>query len=155
MNTASPLDVVSVAFHTMIHMYRAYYDKGEMPRGHKTRPTFMFWPYLNFLNIVTRGESIERRNEGNALPRRPHAAMRCSTYFVCARVCLPFLKCHLYPNAGEAQRGAASRDGRRIERSSVYWAWPRPNSLWHVLLVGSLKALALPFAGALLPNIPD
>lgn len=73
----------------------------------------------------------------------------------CLRQCVSaFLKT---PSVSERRRGGAwwIRTERRIERSSVYQAWPRPSSLWHVLLVGSLKALALPFAGALLPNIPD
>lgn len=37
-----------------------------------------------------------------------------------------------------------SLDGRQRGRGSAYQFWPPPSSLWHVLLVGSLKASGLP-----------
>lgn len=40
------------------------------------------------------------------------------------------------------RRRMVSQDGRQIGRRSAYQFWPRPSSLWHVLLVGSLKASA-------------
>lgn len=98
-----------------------------MPRGHKAQ-NFMLWPYLNFLNSVPRVESIWRRKEGDDLPGRPHAAARCST-IVCLHQCVfTFLK---MPSVWRAERRSADQ------------AWLLPSSLWYVLLVGSLKALAL------------
>lgn len=42
------------------------------------------------------------------------------------------------------RRCTASSDGGEEERGAQYQFWLQPSSLWHVLLVGSLKASGLP-----------
>lgn len=108
MNTTSPWRCYQCCFSSCDPCVQFNSTKRKCQEAIK-RQNFMFWPYLNLLNSVTRGKSILRRKEGNDLPRRPHAATRCSTYFVCASVCLLFLKCHLCLNGSKAQHGEMGR----------------------------------------------
>lgn len=81
-----------------------------MPRVHKTRKNFMLWPYLNFLNSVTRKEKYLKEKGMEWFITKATRCYEMLRVFCYAPACvLPFLKCHLCPNNSEPRCGKVAR----------------------------------------------